>query len=90
MTQPSHADLNATLHEVLVKLGAVDAKVEANGVRTKEGFDAVDKRLSAIEARVMAYDLLKQRVLGILSASAIAIAGAWYWLHDKIETALGK
>lgn len=30
MTQPSHADLNATLHEVLLKLGAVDVKVERN------------------------------------------------------------
>jgi hypothetical protein len=47
VTQPSHADLNATLHEVLVKLGAVDAKVEANGLSSKEGFDAVHVRPDA-------------------------------------------
>lgn len=90
MTQPSHADLNATLHEVLVKLGTVDAKVEANGLSSKEGFDAVHVRLAAIEARVMAYDLLKARLMGMATVAVAAIGAAWYWLHDKIETALGK
>lgn len=90
MTQPSHADLNATLHEVLLKLGAVDAKVEANGLSSKEGFDAVHVRLAAIEARVMAYDLLKARLMGMATVAVAAIGGAYYWLADKIEAALGK
>lgn len=83
MTQPSHADLQS---DILVLL----ERVEANGRASRESFASVDKRLSAIEARIMAYDLLKARVVGIISAGTLAIAAAWYWLHDKIETALGK
>ena len=83
MTQPSHADLQS---DILVLL----ERVEANGRQAREGFAAVDKRLSAIEQRVMAYDLLKARLVGVLSAATLAIAAAWYWLGDKIENALGK
>ena len=83
MTQPSHADLQS---DILVLL----ERVEANGRASREGFAAMDKRLSAIEAKVMAYDLLKARMIGVISTGGLAIAAAWYWLHDKIEAALGK
>jgi hypothetical protein len=83
MTQPSHADLQS---DILVLL----ERVEANGRASREGFAAMDKRLSAIEAKVMAYDLLKARMIGIFSTSVVAIGAAWYWLGDRIESALGK
>lgn len=83
MTQPSHADLQSDIATLL-------ERVEANGKQAHDGFAAVNTRLAAIEARVMAYDILKARLIGMATVSAATLAAAWYWFADKIEAALGK
>jgi len=88
VTQPTHADLNHTLHEVLTKLGAVEAKVEANGDNAREGFETVNHRLEAIEARVMAYDILKARIAAGVSVAVTMIgavlAAFWWAMGEKV------
>ena len=87
--QPTHLDLSHVLEQVLTKLGAVEAKVEANGEAAREGFERVDKRLEVIEAKVHAYDLLKARLIAAASAAAVAISAAfaafWWLIGDKIS-----
>jgi hypothetical protein len=86
--QPTHLDLSHVLEQVLTKLGAVEAKVEANGEQAREGFERVDKRLEVIEAKVHAYDLLKARVLAGVSVATVTIGAAfaafWWAVGDKI------
>jgi len=87
--QPTHLDLSHVLEQVLTKLGAVEAKVEANGDQARDGFERVDRRLEAIESRVHAYDLLKARLIAAASAAAVAISTAfaafWWLIGDKIS-----
>ena len=86
--QPTHLDLSHVLEQVLTKLGAVEAKVEANGEAAREGFERVDKRLEVIEAKVHAYDLLKARVLAGVSVAVVTIGAAfaafWWAVGDRI------
>lgn len=42
-----------------------------------------------IEDRVLAYDRLRDRVLGGIAAAGVGLAALWWALHSKIETLLG-
>ena len=86
MNQPSHADLRDDMRHIRDLIGEVKVDVEASSRQ----ISLVGERLKAIEAKVLAYDLLKARLIGMATVSAGAIVAAWYWLHDKIEAALGK
>ena len=79
----------------LIELQRIDSAImqathKLKTLPEREQLTAIHTRLAAIEARVMAYDLLKARLMGMATVAAAAIGAAWYWLHDKIETALGK
>lgn len=94
--QPSHADLREDLRHLIGRIdglvsqvASVDSKVEDNGQNAATQFDVVNSRLEVIEGKVLAYDLLKARVLGAIAAAAVAISALWWAFHAKIEAVLG-
>lgn len=86
MTQPSHADL-------LSGLAVIQERVEANGRQAHEGFEAVNARLTIIEAEVLKTALYKARMGAMIKVSATFVtalfAALWWAFHAKIETVLG-
>ena len=84
--QPSHADLATDLATLL-------ERVTANGRQAHDGFEAVNARLTIIEAEVLKTALYKARVGAIIKVSTGFItalfAALWWAFHAKIETVLG-
>lgn len=94
--QPSHADLREDLRHLIGRIdglvasvASVETKVEANGTQAIQQFEVVNARLEVIEGKVLAYDLLKARVLGAIAAGAVAISALWWAFHAKLEAVLG-
>ena len=95
-SQPSHADLREDLHHLIGRIdglvksvASVETKVEANGTQAKEQFEVVNARLEVIEGKVLAYDLLKARVLGAIVAGGVALGALWWLVKDKIAHFFG-
>lgn len=73
------------------RLGAIQAKVDDNGRLTAEAFDLLKEirdDITAIKAKVLAYDLLKARIIGGVSV-AVTLGGAfvaalWWAVGDRI------
>lgn len=104
MNQPTHADLDATFHRMIERLhdrldvvcegqASIKTTVEANGAQAKAGFEAVESRLKVIEAKVVAYDLLKARVAGMVAAGVVAfgVVSSAFWMAfgAKVEAFFG-
>ena len=94
--QPSHADLREDLRHLIGRIdglvsqvASVDSKVEANGQHAITQFDVVNARLEVIEGKVLAYDLLKARVLGAIVAGGVAVGALWWLVKDKLAHFFG-
>lgn len=73
------------------RLTAIQAKVDANGALTAEAFSLLKEMrddIAAIKAKVLAYDLLKARVIGGVSVAitlgSAFIAALWWALGERI------
>lgn len=64
--------------DIYEKLGEILSKLEAH-----------DAQLSRIETKVLAYDRLKERVIGALMAGSVLIAALWWLTKDRLATVFG-
>ena len=78
MIQPSHAELQSDIKALMKSLGGVETSIQS-----------IDKRLATIEAKVLASDLLRARLIGMATVSAATLAAAWWAFHSRVEAILG-
>lgn len=79
--KPSHAEIYNLLMDLLERVG----EVNEDGV-TGTGLTG---RIMRTEAKVLAYDMLKQRVYGALAGLAVASAIIWWLIKDKLAATFG-
>lgn len=66
------SDAKPTHNDIYERLGEIISKLELH-----------DGQLSRIEAKVLAYDRLKERVIGAFMALSVALAAFWWLTKDR-------
>lgn len=88
--QIENLELRADDHDR--QLGEIKSRVDSNGVMTVDALTiqrqmAVD--IAAIKAKVMAYDMMRERLIGWLAGWAVGIGALWFLIKDKIGAFFG-
>jgi hypothetical protein len=86
--KPSHADIFRLLQDLGEK---VDELAHVVGKPSDDGATGtgLTGRIMRTEAKVLAYDMLKQRVYGALAGLAAASAIIWWLAKDKLAAVFG-
>ena len=83
--QVENLEIRADRHDE--RFAAIQAKVDDNGRLTADAINLLKELredTAAIKAKVLAYDLLKARVIGAAMAAAVAWAAFWTLTGGKI------
>ena len=67
-------ELRTTVGEVNTTVGQVNVKVTQ-----------LETRMGTVEAKTVAYDLLKARFVGIFATVTVMAAVWWYFFHEAID-----
>ncbi len=80
---PTHSDIFDLLHQIRHELEKLSERV---GEESDDGLgvSGLTGRIIRTEAKVLAYDKLKERVIGGFIAATASLAAIWWLTKDKI------
>lgn len=86
--KPTHSEIYAILTDLS---GKVDKLVDAVGKESEDGASGtgLTGRIIRTEARVHAYDRLKERATGAVIAAPLFLAAVWWLIKGKLAVLFG-